>query len=537
MLDPWSTFDPGRALRETARFPPSATIRSVKAAILLILLALSANAEDKWIRIKSGPFEVLSNAGERPARERMYEAEQFRWALGQLTGKPNLTTVWSIRILTLKDKRNAPLSFSRDSWISAGAIDENWRKECARILLTDNTRRLPPDVEQGLMELVSTLQVNGTRLSIGAPPAGKTRAWARMRLLATAPEYYGRMRVFISNLEQTADLDIAYKNAFQKRAADIEKEAAAATNFEVVPMSGRALSEKDFTVREATAHDAAIALADLTRDPAAYTAAGGPEGAEGLKHFDEATAADSKSARAWLALGTREGFLKAAELNPRWAEPQIRLASLEQDPGRKATYLQKATVLDPRDTATWRALAHALLDARQYAMASKAWSGAEQSAPTLEERAQIHQARLDIESKRADFEESERRRIRDEEARDLQRVKNLALAEVRAAEGKVNDKLKSEHGDKPEQVVRIEDLDQGKKLSGKLESVECMANGQARLLVRAEGKPWRFVVQDPGAIHVAGGGEKSLGCGPQKPPRTIVVEYRSLTEVQSIELP
>ncbi len=517
--------------------------------VIAALLSTLAVGDDKWLRLRSGPFEVLSNAGEKPARERLFEAEQFRQALGDVLGKKDLGSVWPIRMLVLKDKRAAVpggIAMGRDSWMSA-ATSLEWRLACARIFIDDNANRLPPDIERGLIQLISTLDIKGTKLALGAPPAEKTRDWVRVWLLSTTPDYRGRMRVFISNVEQGADYDVAYKNAFEKRSAQLEKEvdaALASGKFDPVPVPGRALSEKDFTVREAPVHEGAIALADLAAaDPSrasdaqkAYKAAGGVEGDEGLKQFAAATKAGSKNAKAWLALNTREGFLKAVELNPRWAEPHVKLAGLEQDPGRKATEFQKAVKLEPRNAALWKQLAMALMDARQYGMAAKAWTGAELASETSEERAAMHQARLDIESTRADFAESERKKRLEAEARDLQRVKNLALAEVREAEAKTNSKLHGERGEKPEEVVRFDDLDKPKRFEGSLEKVDCQPNGQAKLTVRgADKKPAVFIILKPDAIGIAGGGDKGLSCGVQAPARAVVIEYGSSRDVQTIE--
>ena len=521
------------------------------ALVALLIAACSLHAEDKWVRLKSGPFEVLSNAGERPARERLYEAEQMRHVLGELIGKKDLTTVWPIRILVLKDKRAAApggIAMGRDSWISAANSDE-WKRACIRILLEDNTRRLPAEIDRGLIALLSTLDVKGTKLMLGTPPGDRTRDWARVWLMATTPEYRGRMRVFVSNVEQSGEYEPAYRNAFEKKSAEINKQvdaALAAGNFEPVQVSARALSEKDFTVREAPAHDGSIALADLAAaDPARaaeaaklYQAAGGVEADEGLKKYAEATKAESKNPRAWLAMGNRAAYLQAAELNPKWAEPYLKLAALETDPGRKATMLQKAAEREPRNAATWKAFALALVDARQFVMAAKAWTNAEHAAETPEERASMHQARLDIESARADYEADERKSRMEAAAKDLQRVKDNALREIREAEGKANDKMRADHGDKPEDVVRMEDLDKPNRVEGKLTKVDCLANNQARLSVtKADGKVAQFYIDNGGSLVVSGAGGKAFACGIQKSVRSIIIEYRTTRDVQSISFP
>ncbi len=96
-------------------------------------------------------------------------------------------------------------------------------------MLYENTNRLPPEVEQGLIELVSTVQIDGPRITLGAPvpEAERSPGWALMHLVTVNPEYAGRSRVMISNLEQSGDFDAACHNAFEKSAAQIQQQADA----------------------------------------------------------------------------------------------------------------------------------------------------------------------------------------------------------------------------------------------------------------------------------------------------------------------
>ncbi len=67
--------------------------------LLLLLAALLPNtapAEDHWIALKSGPFEVFSKVGERPAREKLMVMEQFRETLRVITGKDEIRMVWPV---------------------------------------------------------------------------------------------------------------------------------------------------------------------------------------------------------------------------------------------------------------------------------------------------------------------------------------------------------------------------------------------------------------------------------------------------------
>jgi hypothetical protein len=529
---------------------------------MLFAVALCGLAyADDWVRLRSGPFEILSNSGERDAREQAYEAEQLRYAFGYLLGKQDPGSTFPIRIVVLKDRQAAQyavpggLAMSRDAWISvaAGAKDlgPEWRGACARVFLEANTGRLPAEIERGLVAFLSTLEIKGPKLSWGAPPdpAGRTRDWARIAFLATNPDYSSRVRVFLSNLENGADYDSAYRNAFEKSAAEINRQIdayLAANKFERAPLSGRALSPRDFTMRAAEAYDGRVALADLLlanpgRAPeaeAAYRALTGAEAQEGLgflalragradakAYFESAAKAGSKNPRAWVEMGTREALDKAVELNPQWAEPHIRLAALESDPGRKATELKRAAALEPRNPNLWKALALAATDANQFGEAAKAWAAAERAAASPAEREQIRLTRLDLERKKADYEAAERQRLADEQAREIQRLKDQALADIRAAEEKARKEMNAGRGPAPAKVEQWWDAGPTQKVSGMLQRIECMGR-RARLVIAGEnGSTIQLLVADPGKIALSGAGELKIACGVQKPMRKVTVEY------------
>lgn len=536
---------------------------------MLFAAALCAIAYgEDWLRFRSGPFEILSNAGERDAREQAYDAEQFRYALGYLLGKQDLGSTFPIRIVVLKDKQAAQytvpggLAMSRDAWISVAPGDKDLgperRKACARVLLDANTGRLPPEIDRGLIVFVSTLEIKGPKLTWGAPPpaAERTRDWARIAFLATNPDYSSRVRVFISNLENGADYNSAYRNAFEKSAAEMDKQIdayRAAGNFQPAPLSGRALSPRDFTARAAEAYDGRVALADLllvnparaAEAEAAYKELTGAEAQEGLgflalragrndakSYFESAVKAGSKNPRAWVEIGTREALAKAVELNPKWAEPHVRLAALESDPGRKATELKRAATLEPRNAELWKALALAATDANQFGEAGKAWAAAERAAASAAEREQIRQTRLDLERKKADYEAAERQRLADERAREIQRLKDQAMADIHAAEDKARKEMNAGRGPAPEKVEQWWDGGLTQKASGTLQRIECFGR-RARLVIAGEdGKTVQLLVEDPGKIALSGAGELTFACGVQKPARKVTVEYTPVTNAK-----
>ncbi len=76
-----------------------------------------------------GPFRVISNAGDRPARERLTEMEQTRHVLAGMLGKTDLQTVWPIvLVLFPNQKKLIPLHvFQRMNSLHGGF----WRSSCS----------------------------------------------------------------------------------------------------------------------------------------------------------------------------------------------------------------------------------------------------------------------------------------------------------------------------------------------------------------------------------------------------------------------
>jgi len=536
--------------------------------ILLVCLPLLLPAEDHWIGLKSGPLEVLSNTGDRGARDKLMYLEQFRETLRVITGKQDIRLVWPIRLVVVKNANQIPspappFALGRDARMMAvtesGAFSRESLKELARIMLYENTNRLPQPIEDGIIELLSTLEVNGTRITLGTPvpEAERSHGWALMQLVTVNPDYSGRSRVMISNLEQSGDFEAACRNAFQKSSAQINQQADVylkSGSFASTSVSGRALSPRDFRTEQLDSDAGPVAIADLllvggsNQASAAYTALHGPHGSEGLgllaltAHKDNeartllqsAIESKSENARAWLELGrlepdpvkARADLKKASELNPLWAEPHVRLAELEMDNlEQKAMLLKKAASLEARNIDYWQALARTEIAARNYPEAQKAWAGAEHASATDEERARIHLVRLQAEKERADFEAAERKRIADEQERDLQRVKAQSDAAIHAAEDEARKKMNPEGAAAPKPEGWWEEMQGNATVEGVFQRLDCLGR-QARIVIQtADGKAVQLLVRDPSQIAITGGGEKALGCGPQKPLRKVSVQY------------
>ncbi|HTW64210.1 MAG TPA: hypothetical protein VME17_06320 [Bryobacteraceae bacterium] len=536
--------------------------------LLIALLPALLAAKDRWIALKSGPFEVFSNVGEKPARETLMFLEQYRETLRVITGKQDMRLVWPVHVIISKDAPADPKPFAlaRDARMmtasESGEFSRQSLMELARILLYDNTNHLPPDIEHGVIELVSTLEVDGPRITLGTPvpEAERTRGWAMMHLLTSNPAYAGRLSVLLSNLEQSDDFDAACHNAFEKTAAQINQETDAyfkAGNFPTTMLSGRALSlTRDFKPVQLGADDERIAEADLllaegqtAEAAAAYKAIQGPAGLEGQallalrdqkdddarRELRGALDGGSQSARAWLEAGVLDSDMTelkgASNLNPRWAEPYYQMAQVDdavdkEHLEKRAAFLKKAANLAPRNMTYWVALAKNDVAAEDFAGAQKAWAGAERAAANEKEREHIRQVRLSLNAERFDAEAAERKREADAAAADLARVKAQSEAAIHAAEETARKKL-NPNGEAPPtpQAWYHAAPVSGASLQGQFVRLDCLDGQQARFVIQgADGKTVQLLVADPSAISTSGS-QEALSCGPQKHPRDVLVHY------------
>ncbi len=533
-------------------------------ATLAFLPTLLA-ADEHWVKFTGPPFEVFSNAGPRAGREAMVRFQEFRHALGQLVGENDLQTPEPVRIIVFKNPQgwatSQTLIQGRDRYAivlpeKSGPNPALYR-ELVRLLLKSNTAQMPPAFERGLEEFLSTLEVNGIRITAGAVPEHPDADWARVHMLVVDPAYYGKIRVLLYNLRKGVDEDPAFRNAFGKGKAEVEAQAKqyfAAKKYGTTTLSSRPLSENDFPEKPVSDADAKLAKADLlagAQSRAEYEAllSSGvktAEANEGLglldlrehrtddarKHFAAAVEANSSSARCYIEYAKLESddekamqaLRKAAGMNAKLDEPVILLAQREKDPRKRIADWKAATERNPRNPASWKALAEEYVADHNYSDAAKAWRGGEQAATDPAEREQMRQARMSIEAQRLDYEAAEKRRQAEEDARELEKLKAQARAELHAAESRMNK-------DAPRSNAPVVPWWDGPKppgnVKGSLKQVDCLGgqNGQARLVVEtAERKTLKLLVADPGKISISGAGDLTLGCGLQK-SRPVMVGY------------
>ncbi len=483
----------------------------------LLLTAATSQAADKWTEYRSGPFRVISNAGDKPARDALATLEQLRFVLGTFLGSKNgLDTVWPIElVLFANQKEYGPYALPQTfvpggsanlaAWAADAPLPHPFLRDVTETFLQDNAGPLPDRIETAVTDLFSTIQVNATKVNLGAAPGSgelpepRMRAWARIQLLATNPEYAGKLRVYLNNLQQSGDEDAAIRNAFDLSRAELDKRVDAyykAGQFQAVPVVGKALApSRDFI--EKPVPDTSLIMQELKLAGKEFVA-GTP--------------------RAMAARGTPEALQLAVKTNPKWAEPHAKLAALETNPQAKIAELKQAATLQPRNVEYWQTLARAQEAASLYDDAAKSWGQAERAAPNEEERARIHLARTQEAEKRAEFDIDERKRLAAERAADLERIKKEAAAEVHAAEDAANARLgglKSTQKPLPWWTQ-----EQGVYVSGTLTRVECIGDSM-RFSVQETGSTLlRLAVEDPKQLSVREGTAR-FDCGIQKPARRI----------------
>jgi hypothetical protein len=392
------------------------------------------------------------------------------------------------------------------AWTADVALPHDLLRELTKRLIEDNAGRMPEVIEVALEDLFSTIQVNATKVSLGAPPKDgelapeRMRAWAKLQMLA-------KLRVYLNNLQQSGEEDVASRNAFGITVAELNQRAEAyfkAGGFAAAPVNGEALSPSRDFVEKPVPESAVNALF------AELKAAG--------KDFPP------DSPRGLLAKNTPASLELAIKANPRWAEPHVALADLEFEWSARVPHLKTAASLEPRNAELWQKLAKAQGKAEQFADAGKSWAQAERAAVNETERTRIHQAHLDLEEERAAFDVAERKRKIEEEAAALQRIKDNAAAEVRAAEEASHKRT----GGLTSGVAPVPwwQDEVGTKVSGTLTRVDCLKDGPMKLTVQpapgpAPAKPVLLFIRDPNNIAVKGTNQANFACGVQKPVRKI----------------
>jgi|HubBroStandDraft_1064217.scaffolds.fasta_scaffold01684_1 hypothetical protein len=532
--------------------------------LLCGLLSATALASERWIRFTSGPIEVFSSAGTKDGRETLVKFEEFRHALGYMLGSDDLQLPVSIRVLLFKSgapQISEPVARGRDQYnvvLTAGqAIPDEVFARLTQLFLDTNTARMPERLERGLVSLFATIQVTGIRITLGEPPLHPDMDWARVHLLAVDPEYYGKLRVIVYNLRKGVDEDAAFRNAVGKSPEQIELQAQlhlAEGRFQATSISPLPMSPQDFPERSVDPEAAQLAIADLllgdasraiyreliaqkTRVPEAWEGLGtlalrDHKTDEAREDFAAAMGAGAKSAECYIEYARLEpdnakalaALQNAAKINPKLAEPHFLMAQRETEPLQRIQELKLAAKLDARNLDYWQALAEAYVDGHDFPQAAQAWKSAEQAASTPGDRARMQRKRLDVEAQRLDWEDAEKKRKADEEAREIERLKQQARADLHALEARAN------QGQTPrspnEKVVPWWNGPQPSGVAnGVLKQVDCLGKRLRLVLQDDDHKTVKLLIPDPAQVAILGGAtELKLSCGAQG-SRRVKVEY------------
>ena len=497
----------------------------LRASLLALFLAASAFAAD-WTEYRVGPLRVISNAGDSDARKQLTEMEQIRWVLAGMLGKDplrheELDAIWPITLVLFDSDRDRDTYELPTPFIEGGSANlsttpsPEWRSEIVRQLIEANAGRMPQEIETALADLFATVEVKTTRVAIGAPVPGlsgtRYREWAKLHMLATQPEYAGRLRVYLKNL-QGADLSLAAFNSYNIKEEELDRRMNAYADrgvFEPLDVFGEAITpSKEFYERRLSAEEVDALLAELK--------AGG-------KSFPP------DSPRGLLAQGTRDSFYAAAAANPKWAEPHARIAALMQDHKSKTVPLEKATQLEPRRVDYWESLAREQTAANLFIEASKSWLGAERAAATEPERARIRRARAAIEEQRVEAELAAANAARDEAERELRRVIAESDARVRAAESAANRENQTQaaftEGRAP---VTFNEAFTGVRVTGRLTEVEC-ENSALKLIIEVPNAPVAVVLVEKNPEK---DGQPVFTCGVVKPAQRIEVVHNGKADIR-----
>src|SRR5260370_8109671 len=240
----------------------------------LSMLPCLLAADDHWVKFTRGPFEVMTDAAPRTARDTMVRFEEWRAGVGQIVGEPERTSALTVRIMIFKNPsgRNCAPAFAEGHDRYALVLGEKTPVTpemyiaLTRLFLKSNSTQMPLPFERGLISFFSTFDVSGIRITVGKPPAKPDLDWARIHLMVVDPDYLGKIRVLLYNLRHGVADDPAYRTAFGKSAAEVEAQAAkpfAAGNFQTTSLPSRPMSEADFPERQVSEAEARLARGDL----------------------------------------------------------------------------------------------------------------------------------------------------------------------------------------------------------------------------------------------------------------------------------
>jgi tetratricopeptide (TPR) repeat protein len=336
------------------------------AALTILLNAVPVCGAD-WIALRTPRIEVLTDAGERTARQALTRLEQ----IGQVLPAGSPQGPLRLRVFLFGSQREF-LNFvpSRNiagfyqsglerDYIAAHAGEGLSRvvvHEYVHFVLNQGKTRLPSWFEEGLAEFYSNVEFQGSRLRIGAPIDSHLALLSRERWL-DASRLLAEVRIepgtlFYAQtwaLAHMLNLSPKYRDGMPRVAAALADQDDAAAAFEAA--FGRSLE---------------AALTDLqgyVGSGLRSTAVDAPRSTEAVAPAVQVLSQlDSQLQRAELALRCRRVdtarplFEEARREHPDSAVAEAGLGALAAAEGRPAearAHLERALQLDDRDAAAW----------------------------------------------------------------------------------------------------------------------------------------------------------------------------------------
>ncbi len=529
----------------------------MRAFFVLLAAAWILHGED-WQKINTGPFEIYTSGDVKAAKVLLGTLEQMRGQLGDLLGIAEPKPLWPVRIVIARGQRGGKLILTsgvHSLLLGEATMTRAQKREVLQMLLDTNAGPLEPTLEDALLTVLSSVDAERVRVTVGALPAvdKQTADWVLMEYLVTNDAYRGRVRVFLSNLMKGTDKATALRNGFEKDDAELRAEAAAArTAFAPVTYSARPiLPERDFRAREIEvgAGRLQLAIAQLTNEQlrdgaqrvcssqsafeveaqACVATAYALDGKADLAAIEAEKALTLPRMLYLAAVGQpdrlkhQQHLFTALQLKVVYPEAAMAFASKENDPLKAHKALKDASSAALRDAKYQGQLAKWAQAAGLFTEESKAWAAAERAAFDPIEKEALRQLRLGAQDRRYEAEAQARRDAEAARIKDIERVKQESLRRVREAEARARGQMVPlEPGTKIEQWWDGEQPTGA--VTGVLARVECLGRGKARFAIRdGAGKVLLYDVENPSKLVLSGAGAETFNfaCGVQKQPRKV----------------
>ena len=344
--------------------------------VLLTALTLAQPREtgSRWIRLRATHLEILTDAGERSARQALDRLEQIRQVIpaGESRGPLDL------RVFLFASDREyrsyAPNSsasgfyqsgLERDYIVAnaSASLDRVIVHEYVHFVLNEKGASLPQWLQEGTAEFYSNIDISRSRLRVGAPIEAHRAllargAWLDAAALRFPPAnaqggalYYAQSWALVHML----NLDPAYRDGMARFAQLLSGEATSVQDDADVfrQAFGRGFEQALIDLR---AYVPRLRATDVQPPPALFVAPASNAPPERL------TAVDALLLRAELAFRLGHSTL-AAELyrqgarddpNSSAAAAGLGALALAQSRAEEArAHLERAVRLDPRNAAAW----------------------------------------------------------------------------------------------------------------------------------------------------------------------------------------